>query len=484
MSNTVPSVSSPDPSTSAKTFNGEDSRCNICQEEFDTGDEPEIPLTLSCGHVLGSMCLSRWLHVPDRKHGCPICRKTLFKTREEPDDEYEEGEIQDDDFEEGELEVEDDGVDEDVDMFLEQEEAHWANIMSAGYNPRTAASPAPVEDELSVEMHGIFGAWPSTSAVIEMLRSPRATRNPALVVQSLIGDHLVSSSTPLRRTDSYRELTADLYRRLKAALTATSNWLSTRPAFNAHACSQLHHHLHLSLLDEAAHFRTHDKISLINLLKAGVFTSPRMDASFSLRLIMADGISTDLLPFGDGANPASAHMYRVLDAMPNLCGVYQEINIAEGRDPSHIAEYRFKEVWEADMAPVLAGGRRSWDLMSVPAVVGSQEAATRAEDEMSSISQSVNQTLVRANNLLGIQPGSANLASEASWRDEAELLGEIAEDVTREEGTESISRQIDRTLARAHELIRDMGTPEPPGHEASPTQADTEPRRARGGRRE
>ncbi|MDI1492559.1 MAG: hypothetical protein OHK93_003773 [Ramalina farinacea] len=470
-------------SPTQKAFNSEESRCNICQEEFDTGDEPEIPLTLSCGHVLGSVCLSRWLHVPNRKNGCPLCRRKLFKAREEPEDDLEEGEIEDEEdegLEGGEIhEV----IDEDVDMLLADEEAYWANITHDRYNPRPAVSPTPIEDELSTEMHQIFGDWPSTTIVIEMLRTPTITRNPAQVIESLIGNHLLTSSTPLRRTSSYRALTADLFRRLKAALTATSNWLSTRPAFNAHACSQLHHHLHLSLLDDAAHLRSQDKINLINLLKAGVFTSPRMDASFSLRLIMAEGISTDLLPFGDGANLASAHMYRVLDAMPNLCGVYQEINIAEGRDPSHIAEYRLREVWEADMAPVLQGGRRSWDLMAqtnTPPAVGGEEMA----GDTSSISESVNETSAHAESLLGIQPGSTALASEASWRDEAELLGEIGEDAMAEQDTESISRQIDRTLARAHELLRDMDTHEPHGNEGSTTpHGETEPRLGRGGRR-
>ena len=458
-------------SQTPKAFNSEDSKCNICQEEFDTGDEPEIPLTLSCGHVLGSVCLSRWLHVPDRKNGCPLCRKTLFKAREDPDDEFEEGEIddeEDDRLEEGEIR---DNFDEHVDILLADEEAYWANVRNAHYNPRPARPPAPIEDELSTEMHRIFGARPSTTAVIEMLRSPNITRNPALVVESLLANHILSSSTPLHRGSSYRELTADLYSRIKTALVLTSNWLSTRPAFNAHACSQLHHHLHVSLLDTAAEFRAHDKFSLINLLKAGVFTSPRMEASFSLRLIIAEGISSDLLPFGDGANPASAHMYRVLDAMPNLCGVYQEINVAEGRDPSYIAEYRFREVWEADMAPVL-GARRSFNLMeqmsTPPPIVGGQEQAG-PEDDIFSISESVDQTLARAESLLGIQPG--NEASQA------------AEPRTAEEDTESISRQIDRTLARAHELIRDMGTPEPPGHEASTAHPDTDSRQGRGGSR-
>ncbi|KAL9639278.1 MAG: hypothetical protein Q9164_001024 [Protoblastenia rupestris] len=58
----------------------DEAACSICQSAYDTGDEPEIPVTLPCGHEIGSVCISKWLHVPRRKNGCPLCRKKFFKS--------------------------------------------------------------------------------------------------------------------------------------------------------------------------------------------------------------------------------------------------------------------------------------------------------------------------------------------------------------------------------------------------------------------
>ncbi|KAG8531859.1 uncharacterized protein KY384_003495 [Bacidia gigantensis] len=59
--------------------------CFICQEPFDTGSQPETRVILGkCGHQFGSVCLAKWLHVPGREHGCPICREQLFKARSPP----------------------------------------------------------------------------------------------------------------------------------------------------------------------------------------------------------------------------------------------------------------------------------------------------------------------------------------------------------------------------------------------------------------
>lgn len=57
----------------------DDTRCVICQEEFNVGTKPEIPIALpGCGHVFGSVCISQWLHTPERNHSCPLCRRKLF----------------------------------------------------------------------------------------------------------------------------------------------------------------------------------------------------------------------------------------------------------------------------------------------------------------------------------------------------------------------------------------------------------------------
>ena len=47
----------------------EDTDCPICHESYDTGENPETPVTLKCGHKFGSLCAAEWLHVKDRTHG-------------------------------------------------------------------------------------------------------------------------------------------------------------------------------------------------------------------------------------------------------------------------------------------------------------------------------------------------------------------------------------------------------------------------------
>ena len=70
--------------------------CGICQEAYDTGDEPEQPYIVGqCGHILGGTCLSRWI-VPgggEQNRSCPLCRAVLFEddTPHGPDDYEFEG---------------------------------------------------------------------------------------------------------------------------------------------------------------------------------------------------------------------------------------------------------------------------------------------------------------------------------------------------------------------------------------------------------
>ena len=61
----------------------EDSRtCIICQEIYNTGDEPEQAYLVGrCGHVLGRACLSKWV-MPEGgrpNNTCPFCRAVLFE---------------------------------------------------------------------------------------------------------------------------------------------------------------------------------------------------------------------------------------------------------------------------------------------------------------------------------------------------------------------------------------------------------------------
>ena len=50
--------------------------CNICMEPFGSTEDPESPVQLPCGHVMGRKCISRWL---ETSNSCPLCRHVLFE---------------------------------------------------------------------------------------------------------------------------------------------------------------------------------------------------------------------------------------------------------------------------------------------------------------------------------------------------------------------------------------------------------------------
>lgn len=66
--------------TGQPALGGDQGSCTLCQETFLEGDSPEFPITLSCGHQFGSICILKWLS-PLRNSGhnsCPYCRAPIF----------------------------------------------------------------------------------------------------------------------------------------------------------------------------------------------------------------------------------------------------------------------------------------------------------------------------------------------------------------------------------------------------------------------
>lgn len=53
-----------------------DTSCNICMDPFGSTNDPESPVQLPCGHVMGRSCISKWL---ETSNSCPICRRVLFE---------------------------------------------------------------------------------------------------------------------------------------------------------------------------------------------------------------------------------------------------------------------------------------------------------------------------------------------------------------------------------------------------------------------
>lgn len=53
-----------------------DSSCNICMDPFSSTEDPELPVRLPCGHVIGRNCISKWLAT---SNSCPLCRRVFFE---------------------------------------------------------------------------------------------------------------------------------------------------------------------------------------------------------------------------------------------------------------------------------------------------------------------------------------------------------------------------------------------------------------------
>ena len=52
-----------------------DTVCHICMDEFGSSEDPEPPVKLPCGHVIGRNCISRWLKT---NNSCPLCRRVVL----------------------------------------------------------------------------------------------------------------------------------------------------------------------------------------------------------------------------------------------------------------------------------------------------------------------------------------------------------------------------------------------------------------------
>ena len=55
--------------------------CHICNEPFLTGCDPERPVVLRCGHIMGEGCILKWmspLSGSGSQNSCPLCRKPLL----------------------------------------------------------------------------------------------------------------------------------------------------------------------------------------------------------------------------------------------------------------------------------------------------------------------------------------------------------------------------------------------------------------------
>ena len=62
----------------------DDMSCAICHEPYLSGERPEVPIRLRCGHIVGQSCILTWAKPLDQtkhRNTCPICRQQVFNVK-------------------------------------------------------------------------------------------------------------------------------------------------------------------------------------------------------------------------------------------------------------------------------------------------------------------------------------------------------------------------------------------------------------------
>lgn len=56
--------------------------CSVCHEPYMTGEAPELPLILPCGHIVGNACIMKWLNPlsVQRSNTCGECRAPILRS--------------------------------------------------------------------------------------------------------------------------------------------------------------------------------------------------------------------------------------------------------------------------------------------------------------------------------------------------------------------------------------------------------------------
>lgn len=329
----------------APTINRDDTVCNICQEEYNQGSQPEIPLTLPCGHAFGSVCIAQWLHVQNRNHGCPICRNMPFGIMLGGED-LEDGEIAPEEEEEGDG---DDAMSETSDSD-ETVPGFSRNRAFVEYmNNDAGFILANMGDELPDAMRGFLGRNHSTELITQMVRTGDTRGMFPNVFALLLSDHGQYQVPHL----SYRQATIEQYANLNRAVQLAAAWLHGRAT--DYVMQELMAHLARSQRESAQDFLKEDKLNLSLIIQCGLFHSRWMVGTFDIRIGLAKHISR---VFEDPDHWTAAFRHRVVEAMPRLTAVYRRVI---DDDSSTIPEeINFKELWDADMtreplhrAPVL-----------------------------------------------------------------------------------------------------------------------------------
>ena len=353
----------------------DNAKCIICQEQFNTGMKPEIPIALpGCGHVFGSVCIAQWLHTAERNHGCPLCRRQLFRRLHENLIEVEDEDEQIAGDEEDHTFVRLTPIDAPfVPSDLANEFQGWIAFrdrQSVG-NPfgldlqgeqqellPNETSPYLVNDEggslddsTSAALRHFLGDCPSTEAVIEAMRR-RHIESYEIAIEGIVEDRRdLFNGNPDRRP-SYAEQTRLVYSFVQMSFRLAAEWLREHPPHNDLHLRCLYTVLETSLVVRAADFRDHDITRLTNLIKAGVISSPRIEGSFDSRMRMSQDVPEHIESLRRGESEPRPYMAQWMRAMPLLTSAVRQIAESERLRPLHINDIDCERLWNEDMKAI------------------------------------------------------------------------------------------------------------------------------------
>ena len=352
-------------------------RCTICQEEFNTGRKPEIPIALpGCGHVFGSVCISQWLHTAERNHGCPLCRGKLFGRLPESlidvedEDEQIAGDEEDDTFVRLTLTPIDEPF---VLSDLTAEFREWLPFQdrrSVGNSPGLDSQglqqlhvpnddsrslvnneDRSVDDATAAALRYFLGDCPSTEAVIDVIRR-RDIDSYQTAVEDIVDErrHLFDEN-PDRRP-SYAKQARLVYDFVQTAFRLAAKWLREHPCHNDLHLRCLYTVLETSLMTRAADFRDCDIDRLTDLIKAGIFSSPRIEGSYASRMLISQHVPGDIDSLRNAEHEPRPYMAQWMSAMPLLASAVRQIAESERSTPFYINDIDCESLWNEYMEPI------------------------------------------------------------------------------------------------------------------------------------
>lgn len=361
-----------------------DAKCTICQEEFNTGRKPEIPIALpGCGHVFGSVCISQWLHTPERNHGCPLCRRKPFeRLRENVADEAGADERNSGNDEGNQGDEEEDAATpmtpidapflvaelEDVIQGWEPFQVDQQSVdalqgsvptgESQQYSPDNVSGPLVEvesrtrEESTAAVLRYFLGDYPSTETVIRATRG-RNIQSYEIAIEDAVHDHRNSFiDNPDERPPSYAEKTRLAYGSVQTAIRLAARWLRDHPPHNDMELRVLYLVLESSLRSKAEDFRNYDMVKLTDLIKAGILSSPRMQESFDDRMRMSQYVPGDIASLRNIDDRPRPYLARWARAMPRIAEAVHEIVEMETFMPLRIFDIDCERLWNEDMEAI------------------------------------------------------------------------------------------------------------------------------------